>query len=71
MSSRRHARGAALLIAMLLAALAAAVTVGLATGQERWRATVEQRRDQVQATALAQAGLWLAAAPGEPGARVN
>jgi general secretion pathway protein K len=42
---------------MLLAALAAAVTVGLATGQERWRATVEQRRDQVQATALAQAGV--------------
>jgi general secretion pathway protein K len=57
MSPRRHAGGAALLIAMLLAALVAAVTVGLATGQERWRATVEQRRDQVQATALAQAGI--------------
>lgn len=56
MRTRRQC-GAALLIAMLLAALVAAVTVGLATGQERWRATVEQRRDQVQATALAQAGI--------------
>jgi hypothetical protein len=42
---------------MLLAALAAAVTVALAAGQERWRATVEHRRDQVQAEALAQAGV--------------
>jgi general secretion pathway protein K len=50
-------RGAALLIAMLFAALAAVVTVGLASGQERWRAIVEQRRDQVQAVALAQAGV--------------
>ncbi len=50
-------RGAALVLAMLLAALAAAVVVGLAAGQERWRAGVEQRRDQVQATALAQAGV--------------
>ncbi len=54
---RTHARGAALVIAMLLAALVAAVTVALATGQERWRATVEHRRDQVQAEALAQAGV--------------
>lgn len=51
------ARGAALVIAMLLAALAAAVTVALATGQERWRSTVLHRRDQVQAEALAQAGV--------------
>ena len=53
----RRARGAALVIAMLLAALVAAVTVALASGQERWRATVEHRRDQVQAEALAQAGV--------------
>ncbi|MBS0318902.1 MAG: type II secretion system minor pseudopilin GspK [Proteobacteria bacterium] len=53
----RATRGAALVLAMLLAALAAAVVVGLATGQERWRAGVEQRRDQVQATALAQAAV--------------
>src|SRR6185312_11253456 len=53
----RRARGAAIVIAMLLAALAAAVTVALAAGQERWRATVEHRRDQVQAEALAQAGV--------------
>jgi general secretion pathway protein K len=52
-----HARGAAIVVAMLLAALAAAVTVALAAGQERWRATVEHRRDQVQAEALAQAGV--------------
>ncbi len=48
---------------MLLAALAAAVTVALATGQSRWRSTVEHRRDQVQAEALAQAGVqWARAA---------
>jgi general secretion pathway protein K len=52
-----RSRGAALVIAMLLAALVAAVTVALATGQERWRASVEHRRDQVQAEALAQAGV--------------
>ncbi|MEO6927977.1 MAG: type II secretion system minor pseudopilin GspK [Casimicrobiaceae bacterium] len=58
MSGRRaRAGGAALVIAMLLAALAAAVTVALATGQERWRAMVMHRRDQVQAEALAQAGV--------------
>ena len=63
MTCPRHAGGAALVIAMLLAALAAAVTVALATGQERWRATVEHRRDQVQAEALAQAGVqWARAA---------
>jgi general secretion pathway protein K len=50
-------RGAALLVAMLVAALAAAVAVTLASGQERWRATVEHRRDQVQAQALAIAGI--------------
>ncbi len=50
-------RGAALVVAMLLAALAAAVTVGLAVGQERWRAGVESRRGQVQAEALARAGV--------------
>ena len=57
MMARMPARGAALVIAMLLAALAAAVTVALATGQERWRSTVLHRRDQVQAEAIAQAGI--------------
>jgi general secretion pathway protein K len=62
MTHRANARGAALVIAMLLAALAAAVTVALATGQERWRSTVLHRRDQVQAEALAQAGVQWARA---------
>jgi general secretion pathway protein K len=42
---------------MLVAALAAAVAMTLAADQERWRADVEHRRDQVQAQALALAGI--------------
>ncbi len=64
-------RGAALVIAMLLAALVAAVTVALAAGQERWRATVEHRRDQVQAEALAQAGVQWSLAVLDEDARMS
>jgi len=57
MSAPRTTRGAALVVAMLIAALAAAIAMTLAADQERWRASVEQRRDQVQAQALALAGV--------------
>lgn len=57
MSDRARQHGAALLVAMLVAALAAAVAVSLGADQQRWLATVEHRRDQVQAQALAQAGV--------------
>jgi len=50
-------RGAALIVAMLVAALAATVALSLAAGQQQWFSMVEQRRDQVQAQALAQAGV--------------
>ena len=50
-------RGAALIIAMLLAALAAAVIATLASSQSQWLRIVELRRDQVQAQALVLAGL--------------
>ena len=53
----RHARGAALLMAMLVAALAATVAVALAADQQRWLADVTHRRDQVQAQSLALAGV--------------
>lgn len=42
---------------MLIAALAAAVAVSLAAGQQQWFATVALRGEQVQAQALAQAGV--------------
>ncbi|MFO1412823.1 MAG: type II secretion system minor pseudopilin GspK [Burkholderiales bacterium] len=51
------ARGAALVLAMLVAALAATVAVALAAGQQRWLADVGNRRDQVQAQSLALAGV--------------
>ncbi|MCC7325994.1 MAG: type II secretion system minor pseudopilin GspK [Burkholderiales bacterium] len=54
---RRHARGAALVLAMLVAALAATVAVALAAEQQRWFAEVGNRRDQVQAQSLALAGV--------------
>ena len=54
---RRSTCGAALIIAMLLAALAAAVIATLASSQSQWMRTVELRRDQVQAQALVLAGL--------------
>lgn len=55
---RRHAnRGSAVLLAMVLAALAAVVAVTVLADQQRWARTVEHRRDQVQAQALAMAGV--------------
>ena len=53
----RRSRGAALVLAMLIAALAAVVAVAVAAGQQRWFADVANRRDQVQAQALALAGV--------------
>ena len=50
-------RGAALILAMLVAALAATVAVALAGAQQRWLADVGSRRDQVQAQSLALAGV--------------
>ena len=49
--------GAALILAMLVAALAATVAVALASEQQRWFADVGNRRDQVQAQSLALAGV--------------
>ncbi|MEO8346571.1 MAG: type II secretion system minor pseudopilin GspK [Betaproteobacteria bacterium] len=54
---KRRARGAAIILAMLIAALAAAVAVAVAAEQQRWFADVANRRDQVQAQALALAGV--------------
>lgn len=54
---KQHVRGAALLMAMLIAALAATVAVALAADQQRWLADVTHRRDQVQAQSLALAGV--------------
>jgi general secretion pathway protein K len=53
----RHARGAAVVLAMLLAAIAAAVAVTVFADQQRWSSTVLHRRDQAQAQALALAGV--------------
>jgi general secretion pathway protein K len=49
--------GAALIIAMVIAALAATVAMSLAANQQQWFASMTNRRDQVQAQALAQAGV--------------
>jgi general secretion pathway protein K len=54
---RSRAGGAALVVAMLVAALAATVAVSLAASQQQWFATVSHRNEQVQAQALAQAGV--------------
>jgi general secretion pathway protein K len=51
------ARGAAIVMAMLLAALAATIAATLLWQQQRWAAEFERRRDQVQAQALAMAGV--------------
>ncbi|HUH93012.1 MAG TPA: type II secretion system minor pseudopilin GspK [Casimicrobiaceae bacterium] len=51
------ARGAAVVVAMLLAALAAVIGASLLWQQERWIGEHERRRDQVQAQALAMAGV--------------
>ncbi len=56
MTSRR-ARGSAVVLAMVLAALAAVVAVTVLADQQRWARTVLHRRDQVQAQALAMAGV--------------
>lgn len=50
-------RGAALVTAMLIAALAAAIVATLAAGQAQWLRTVELRRDRAQAQAIVLAGL--------------
>jgi len=50
-------RGAAIIMAMLLAALAATIAATLLWQQQRWLSTHEHRRDQVQAQALAIAGI--------------
>jgi general secretion pathway protein K len=61
MTSRRapasRFAGAAIVIAMLLAALAAAVAATVFSDQRRWAENVQHRRDQVQAQALAMAGI--------------
>ena len=54
---RPRAGGAALILAMLVAALAATVAVALAAEQQRWFVDVGNRRDQVQAQSLALAGV--------------
>ena len=54
---RSAAKGAAIVLAMLLAALAAAVAVSVFADQQRWSRTALHRRDQVQAQALALAGV--------------
>jgi general secretion pathway protein K len=51
------ARGAAIVIAMLLAALAATIAATLLWQQQRWAGEYERRRDQVQAQVLAMAGV--------------
>jgi general secretion pathway protein K len=53
----RFTRGAAIVIAMLLAALAATIAVTLLWQQQRWAGEYERRRDQVQAQVLAMAGV--------------
>ena len=53
----RRCGGAAIIMAMLLAALAATIATTLLWEQERWIGDHTHRRDQVQAQALAIAGL--------------
>jgi len=53
----RDARGAAIVMAMLLAALAATIAATLLWQQQRWINEHAHRRDQVQAQALAMAGV--------------
>src|ERR1700693_5635618 len=56
-SRRSTSRGAAVVMAMLLAALAATIAATLLWQQQRWIAEHQHRRDQVQAQALAMAGV--------------
>jgi general secretion pathway protein K len=53
----RAARGAAIIMAMLLAALAATIAATLLWQQQRWINDNGHRRDQVQAKAMAMAGV--------------
>lgn len=53
----RRDSGAAIVLAMLLAAFAAVVAAGVLADQQRWTRNVEHRRDQVQAQATAMAGV--------------
>jgi general secretion pathway protein K len=53
----RPARGAAIVMAMLLAALVATIAATLLWQQQRWASEYERRRDQVQAQVLAMAGV--------------
>lgn len=55
--SDRRTHGAAVVLAMLLAAFAAAVAATVFADQQRWSRAVLNRRDQVQAQALAIAGI--------------
>lgn len=50
-------RGAALVVAMLIAAIAAAVATTLSVDGARWLSIVEGRRDHARATSLATAGV--------------
>jgi len=56
MSGKRE-RGAALIVAMLVAAIAAAVATTLTVEGARWQAPVEGRRDHARAVSLAAAGV--------------
>jgi general secretion pathway protein K len=56
-SCRSKSRGAAVVMAMLLAALAATIAATLLWQQQRWIGEHQHRRDQVQAQALAMAGV--------------
>ena len=56
-SRRSTLRGAAVVMAMLLAALAATIAATLLWQQQRWIGEHQHRRDQVQAQALAMAGV--------------
>ncbi|MDQ6917302.1 MAG: general secretion pathway protein GspK, partial [Pseudomonadota bacterium] len=56
-SNLARSRGAAVVMAMLLAALAATIAATLLWQQQRWIGEHQHRRDQVQAQALAMAGV--------------
>jgi general secretion pathway protein K len=53
----KRARGAAIILAMLVAALAATVAMAIAAAQRQWINGVAAHRDQVQAQSLALAGV--------------
>jgi len=57
LAKRSYDGGAAIVMAMLLAALAATIAATLLWQQQRWAGEYERRRDQVQAQALAMAGV--------------